>query len=406
MSLSHPRRLPVLIVGLALSGVLGILYAWSIFVLPLEQSFHWNRDQTSLTFTLAMVFFGLGMFLGGKGLDNPALGPRLTCGIGGLLVSGGFFMASFSDSLAWLYISYGILGGFGLGITNAVPMAVCLRWFPDQRGKVSGGLAMALAFGTFFFGVQGGAYLIPVLGWAQTFRLIALALFVVAVVGVVVLRFPATAKHTSADKDSDDSLWGYDLRQTVQTSSFWLLLLWAFCLQFGGLMVIGHLVPLAVEQGVSDSEAAVAIGVLAIFNGLGRLAFGALWDRYGRGISMGLNPVVMAAGLLALALLPSFMGIWGLWLASALIGFGFGGVIPHLAATTAAFFGPRYFGTVYGFAALSFMISALTGPLVGSHIRTLTGDYTAALYIGVIFTIPCVLLALALRPPAVPSTTS
>lgn len=395
MSLS--QRIPVLVVGLSLSGVLGILYAWSIFVLPLEQTFGWNRDQTSLTFTLAMVFFGLGMFLGGKGLDNPALGPRLTCSIGGLLVSGGFFMASFSDSLAWLYISYGILGGFGLGIANSVPMTVCLRWFPDQKGKVSGALAMALAFGTFFFGVQGGAYLIPLVGWATTFRLIALILFVVSFAGVITLRFPTTIpnqNHAHAQ-----NLWGYSLRQALGSLSFWLLLSWAFCLQFGGLMIIGHLVPMVVEQGISELQASIAIGVFSICNGLGRLAFGALWDRYGRRMSMTLNPLVMALGLLSFAFLPALFGVWGVWISAALAGLGFGGVIPHLAATTSAFFGPSCFGTIYGFAALSFIISALTGPVVGSHIRTISGDYTVALFIAVAFMIPCIFLALALRPP-------
>ena len=145
-----PSRLIILLAGLVLCTVCGVLYAWSIFVVPLEQAFGWQRPETSLTFTFMITFFSLGMFAGGKLLR---FGPARAVQIGGALLCVGLLWASRIDSVIGLYLSYGVVSGFGIGIVNLVPAAVCLRWYPERKGLVSGLLTMALALGTLLFGL-------------------------------------------------------------------------------------------------------------------------------------------------------------------------------------------------------------------------------------------------------------
>ena len=140
-----PSRLIILLAGLVLCTVCGVLYAWSIFVVPLEQAFGWQRPETSLTFPFMITFFSLGMFAGGKLLR---FGPARAVQIGGALLCVGLLWASRIDSVIGLYLSYGVVSGFGIGIVNLVPAAVCLRWYPERKGLVSGLLTMAPALGT------------------------------------------------------------------------------------------------------------------------------------------------------------------------------------------------------------------------------------------------------------------
>src|ERR1051326_122297 len=107
------NRWRVVIGGMSMNLALGSLYAWSVFVLPLEREFSWTRAQTSWVFTLAIVTFALTFVLAGRMQDK--FGPRLCAFAGALLVSLGFFLASMTMSLLFLYIVFGVIVGAGNG---------------------------------------------------------------------------------------------------------------------------------------------------------------------------------------------------------------------------------------------------------------------------------------------------
>src|SRR5262249_57924274 len=97
--------------GLSMNMALGTLYGWSVFVVPLERAFAWTRSQTSTTFTIAVTVFALSFILAGRLQDK--LGPFWVSITGGLLVSLGFFLCAYTHTLTWLYICFGVIGGFG-----------------------------------------------------------------------------------------------------------------------------------------------------------------------------------------------------------------------------------------------------------------------------------------------------
>src|SRR5207302_3005532 len=130
------NRWRVVIGGISMNLALGSLYAWSVFVLPLEKEFGWTRAQTSWVFTIAIVTFALTFILAGRIQDK--LGPRPCALAGALLVSLGFFLASMTTSLLFLYVVFGLIVGAGNGFGYATPIPVASKWFPDKRGLVVG----------------------------------------------------------------------------------------------------------------------------------------------------------------------------------------------------------------------------------------------------------------------------
>ena len=115
--------------GVILQIALGAVYAWSVFRIPLARQFGWSIPEVTLTFTICIFVLGVAAFFGGLWLNRR--GPRIVALTGGVLYGVGVFLASFSDrGLWWLYLSYGVIGGIGLGFSYIVPVAV-----PDTLGS-------------------------------------------------------------------------------------------------------------------------------------------------------------------------------------------------------------------------------------------------------------------------------
>src|SRR5438045_1963056 len=166
---------------------LGSLYAWSVFVLPLEKEFGWTRAQTSWVFTIAIVCFALSFVAAGRLQDIK--GPRLPAAIGGALVGGGFLLASRTSSLAALYIAFGVIVGIGNGFGYATPIPVASKWFPDRRGLVVGLMVGGYGAGSAIFGPLATA-LIGSVGWRATFQILGILFFAMGMIGTWLLKNP------------------------------------------------------------------------------------------------------------------------------------------------------------------------------------------------------------------------
>ena len=109
-----PNRWVIAAAGVVMQVALGAVYAWSVFRIPLTKAFGWTIPQVTLTFTIAIFVLGFAAFAGGLWMRRA--GPRVVAVAAGILYGLGVFLASFTDGrLWWLYLSYGLLGGIGLG---------------------------------------------------------------------------------------------------------------------------------------------------------------------------------------------------------------------------------------------------------------------------------------------------
>src|SRR5438874_12945712 len=130
------NRWYIALAGVFMQIALGGVYAWSVFRVPLSKQFGWSISEITLTFTISIFVLGIAAFFGGLWLNRK--GPRIVALTGGVLYGLGVFLASFSHNLWWLYLSYGFVGGIGLGLGYIVPVATLVKWFPDRRGLITG----------------------------------------------------------------------------------------------------------------------------------------------------------------------------------------------------------------------------------------------------------------------------
>jgi MFS transporter, OFA family, oxalate/formate antiporter len=213
----------IAIAGVFFQIALGAVYAWSVFRVPLARQFGWSISQVTLTFTISIFVLGFAAFFGGLWLDRK--GPRVVAVTGGVLYGLGVFLASFSHDLPWLYLSYGLIGGIGLGLGYIVPVVVLVKWFPDHRGLITG-----IAVGGFGAGALITApvatRLIQSVGVLSTFGYLGIAYLIVTVIAALLMRNPPDGWKPegwtpTANQASHHATHDFTLREALKTWQWW-----------------------------------------------------------------------------------------------------------------------------------------------------------------------------------------
>ena len=374
---------PPMLAGAVLSLLNGILYSWSVFMLPLEAATGWARSQTSLVFTFALVFVGVGMMCGGFVIRR--IGTRLTAAAGGMMLAAGLVLSSFASEPWQIILFYGGIAGFGIGMANVVPTAVGVSWYPHKRGQVCGVMAFSLAFGTLLLGSGLASLLIGSLGIARTLQVMGVFVALASLCASFFLNMPECHGTACRECSTEKSLTTGQMLRTVRFRIVWL---WDLTLQTGGLMIIGHIIPYVTENGFSPAQAGFAMGVYAVVNGAGRLVFGGLFDTKGFRFSMAADALCMAVGLFMLVFLPAYAGYAGLLAAVTIIALAFGGTVPQFSAYIAQNFGPEHLESNLGMTATVFIIAGFVGPFLGGCLRSLTGNYLLAIILALCMAVP------------------
>ncbi len=241
------NRWTIAIAGVFLQMALGAVYAWSVFRIPLSKQFHWSISDVTLTFTIAIFVLGFASFFGGQWQSRS--GPRVVAITGGVLYGLGVFLASFSaDKLWWLYLSYGVIGGIGLGLGYIIPVAVLVKWFPDKRGLMTG-----IAVGGFGAGALVTApiatRLIASVGVLPTFAYLGIAYLIVTVITGWFMQNPP-AGYTPAGWTPNTALASqrsardYTLREALAAWQWWALWMLLFLNTCAGISVISQESPM------------------------------------------------------------------------------------------------------------------------------------------------------------------
>lgn len=158
-----PRWLPLL-GGMVSSTTCGLLlYAWSVFIKPLNQTFGWNRAEIALAYGICVLVFALVSYPAGRLSDR--YGARLIVFTGGIVLGIGFFLAGFTDSKGWLYLSYGVIAGIGGGMIYLPPIATAPKWWPDRRAFATGCAVVGLGLGSFVMGPLATAIIESSVPW-------------------------------------------------------------------------------------------------------------------------------------------------------------------------------------------------------------------------------------------------
>ena len=358
--------------AVAIQLTLGIAYIWSVFQTGIADSiFGSNNAAAALTFSILLAALSIGSIIGG----NLAVkySTRIVVFIGGIILSAGFFFASFitSDYARLLWVTYGLMGGIGMGFTYSTTIACAQKWYPHKKGLVTGIIVSALGFGGViftpiaeslitFFGGTG-------VGELKTFRVLSMVFLAVCSVGSIFMKNPPEGWMTDAVVSKTAAVKAgnvYKPKEMLKTLRFYLIIFSFMLASMGGLMMIGFAKPIAVAKGLG---ATAIIGVLAIsmFNSLGRLIWGMVSDKLGR-----INTIfILLSGTAVFSLLVNAAEGYWIYALIACIGFFYGGFLSNFPSLTADLFGAKHMAANYGLVLLGFGCGAIISSQIAGYYR-------------------------------------
>jgi len=409
------RRWTVIIGAILVQIILGTVYGFSVFVKPLESEFGWERATTQWAFSFALASFAIVMIPAGRLQDR--IGPRKVATIGGILLGLSFLLGAVlvGESRPWaLYLTYGIIGGAGIGFGYVCPIAAAVKWYPDKKGLVTGLAVAGFGAGALFFAGPASALLLPPgeageamgfsqillvglgvskgvgfgIGWKTFFILHGVVCAAVVILGATLLRNPPAgwsppgwtrpAAKSAAFADVD---WR-EMLNTPLACMLWLTFIFGAT---SGLMAIGQWTPMmaTILEGRTFAPAWMGgfgrfvepVGILAIFNALGRIFWGKISDLLDRPRAMMI--MYLAQGM-AFMLLVSVESPFAVFMASALVGLNFGGNFALFPSATSDYFGTKFFGVNYGWIFTSYGVAGILGPVVGGVLFDVTKQYIMA----------------------------
>lgn len=391
------------VLGMIVNMCLGAVYAYSVFKKPLEDMFNATATQGNLPFMVFLAMFALFTFFSGRFIDK--MGPKIVMIFGGIVVGVGWILTYFASSMTMVVITYGIIGGAGVGIVYGGPVSVATRWFPDKKG---------LAVGLSLLGFGASAFVTAPLAKnliaaysnnpLPAFGLMGTGFLVVTVVLSIFMRFPeANWKPTGWTPPQAAGGAGansFTMGQMLKTPSFYGLWLCYILGSTAGLMAIG--ISATVGREVIELDMATAtmlVSIFAIFNGIGRPIFGALSDKITPKGAAILSFIIIAVA--SFMMLTAGSGSTMIY-AVAFCGFWLclGGWLAIGPAATATFFGLEGYAQKYGVVFSAYGLGAIIGGIISGSAKDAFGSYIKAFYPTAAMAILGIIIALfLLKPP-------
>jgi OFA family oxalate/formate antiporter-like MFS transporter len=394
--------------GMSMNLALGSLYAWSVFVAPLEKEFGWKRADTSSVFGWAVIVFAISFIIAGRLQDK--FGPFWVSVTGGLLVSLGFFLCSFTSSLTYLIVCFGVLGGIGNGFGYSTPIPVMAKWFPDKRGLAVGLAVAGYGGGSAVFGPLANLKLIPAYGWRPTFQILGVIFLVMTMVGAFLLKNPPVGYKPDGwtpAPASKAAATAYDFKpsEVLATPTFYFMWI-AYALgTFAGFMAISQLVPFAKSQGLpSTALQTMTLFVGAFGNASGRILSGWLSDALGR---LNVLRLMIAVSAVAMPILYKVGGNVTLLYALVFVVYWcYGTQLSVNASTTSDFWGTKNAGINYGMLFTAWGVTGYFASKAGGRLFDKYHNYEAAFYLAGGLAVVALVCEFLAKRPRVPGRAS
>jgi MFS transporter, OFA family, oxalate/formate antiporter len=380
--------------GVLMQLALGSVYAWSVFRNPLMKTFGWNITDVTTTFSIAILILGFAAFLGGLWMRR--VGPRVVGITAGLCYGLGVALASLANGNIWvLWLTYGLIGGLGLGLGYIVPLATLVKWFPDRRGFITG-LAVAGFGAGALVTAPVAQHLIEGVGVLKTLAILGVDYLIMIVLGASVMSNPPEGWlpkdwQPSAKQKEQLQARNYTLKEALSTWQWYVLWAMLFLNVTAGISIISQASPMAQEiSGVSAAVGAGMVGIISIANGIGRLFWAWLSDGIGR---RNVFLIMFLLQAVLFFLLPSLREFVLLVSVCSVIISCYGGGFGTMPAFAADYFGSKWVGPIYGLMLTAWGFAGVFGPLLIAKLREASGNYTSALLV-----IACILLVSGLLP--------
>jgi OFA family oxalate/formate antiporter-like MFS transporter len=390
-----------LILGvIAMMAISSPQYVWTLFTGPLNQKLGTSLTELQWTFSLLVIlqtwFSPFQAYL----VDR--FGPRLLISLGAALSGGSWILSASVDNIWALYLTYGVIGGFGTGIIYVGIIGLMVRWFPDRRGLAAGLAAAGYGFGAFFTSFPIDS-MIKSSGYAHTLIVWGAIQGIIGIIAAQGLRLPpenyqvqGTVPATAIG--AQQSGRSYSPKEMLKSPVFYLMFVMMSMMSTSGLMVTSNVGPFAKEFGVANvlvlgmAALPLSLTLSRVTNGLTRPFFGWVSDRIGREATMAL-----AFSLEAVAILVLFKYIDQPALFVVLTGlvfFGWGEIFSLFPSTLTDTFGPKYAATNYGFLYIAQGVGSILGGPAAAFLKQATGSWTTVFIVVAVLDAVTALLAI------------
>ncbi len=392
---SNKGSMRVLLSCLGITLSIGVLYAWSVIKKQLIID-GWSNSEASLPYTVAIVVFSLALLVAGILQDR--IGPKRVILIGGIFMGLGLILSSFFTTPTGLLLTFGVVSGIGIGFCYGCATPPALKWFhPSKKGLISGVVVAGFGLASVFYAPLATA-LIAAVGTSQTFLILGIGVTVISIpLSLMITNPPAgytpaepakvKAKKAAAGRDF---VW----REMVKTKQFYLMWLMFLLGSSAGLIIIGNIANIALDQGGIEGGA-FFVSLLAVFNAVGRVGGGIISDKIGRLNALLLMLILQAANMMLFPLYTTYLTIT---IGTIVCGIAYGALLSIFPSTTADYYGMKNMGTNYGVVYTAWGLAGISGPVVAAAIVDSTGTYTLAFYVSAALLAAAIILRFMTKP--------
>lgn len=372
--------------------------SFGVFIKPITTEFDWTRALVAGAFSVSTIIQAFSSIF--MGWLNDKKGPRFVLTICGILVGSGLMLMFFVNSAWQLYLFYVALIGVGMGSLVAPQMSTITRWFVKRRNTM---IAILMAGGGLggLIGPPLITWLIYNYSWRQAFLFVGIGFFGLVILAAQFLRrdpykmgqVPYGEESQKREKLSSD-ITGLSSKQAFKTKKFWFFGIAMFCVGFCLWTVMIHIVPYAIDKGISPETSAM---ILAAMNGaqpVGSILMGILADRIGSR-----NTLIICVCLLS-AVVFLILPVANPWLIGffvMIVAVGLGGVSVVQSSITAELFGMKSHGTILGYTVFAFSFGGAIGTYIAGAVFDSTGSYQSVFLLSGVLILAAVIMSILLN---------
>lgn len=351
MNPKHRAGYSIVAASFLIQGVtIGGMFAYGVLFSELIATFGWSRAAISGAVSMGTLVMGLVAMLAGR--LNDRFGPRGVLTISAIFYGAGFMLMSTVSAPWQLYLFWGLMVGIGMSTHDVITLSTVARWFPRRRGLVSGIVKVGTGCGQLTIPILV-ATLVAAYDWRVACQVFGAGAFVILMFAAQVMRReprsavagPTASQPTGAQTQAANAAPDMAYRIAVRTPALWLLCASQFMVMGCLVTVSVHLVPHAIDLGLSRTTAASLLGTIGGISLLGRMVFGGSIDRIGgRRAMLGCYSLLFAS----LIWLQFADVAWMLFVFAAVYSVAHGGFFTVMSPTIAELFGTRAHGALFG----------------------------------------------------------